>query len=72
MSRVFRNFALPVECFDHLKDVQRHYRARHGIELTNNDTLALIFMEHREHINAAREGRDNEQSSTKQQAAGRR
>lgn len=72
MSRVFRNFALPVECFDHLKDVQRHYQRRHGIELNNNEVLALIFMEHREQTNVAREGRDHEQQSTKQQAAGRR
>lgn len=43
---VFRNFALPVPAFDHLKDVQRGYEKQHGVKINNNQTLAIILRQH--------------------------
>lgn len=44
---VFRQFALPVETFDHLKQFQRAYEQRHNVSLTNNQTLAIILQQHK-------------------------
>lgn len=46
---VFRNFALPVPTFDHLKDVQRGYEEQHGVKINNNQTLAIILRQHQEY-----------------------
>ncbi|MCK0512348.1 hypothetical protein [Aromatoleum buckelii] len=43
---VFRQFALPVSVFDHLKQFQRAYEARHGVRLTNNEVLSIIVKQH--------------------------
>lgn len=45
---VFRNFALPVPAFDHLKDFQRKYEEQHGVKINNNQTLAIILGQHRQ------------------------
>lgn len=44
---VFRNFALPVVSFDHLKQFQRDYEQQHRIKLTNSQALAIILAEHK-------------------------
>lgn len=44
---VFRQVAFPVKNFDYLKQFQRGYEAKHGVRLTNNQTLAVIMDEHR-------------------------
>lgn len=43
---VFRQFALPVSVFDHLKQFQRDYQAKHGVRLTNNEVLGIIVKQH--------------------------
>ena len=43
---VFRQFALPVSAFDHLKQFQRAYEAQHGVRLTNNEILSIIVKQH--------------------------
>lgn len=45
---VFRQVAFPVRSFDYLKQFQRGYEAKHGIRLTNNQTLTVIIREHQE------------------------
>lgn len=45
---VFRQFALPVSVFDHMKQFQRAYEARHGVRLTNNEVLSIIVKQHQE------------------------
>lgn len=44
---VFRNIALPVATFDHLKRFQRQYEQQHQIKLTNNQALAIILSQHK-------------------------
>lgn len=46
--RVFRNFALPVPAFDHLKEFQRSYEGQHGVKINNNQALAIILEQHRQ------------------------
>lgn len=48
VKRVFRNFSLPVDTFDHLKTFQRDYERRKGIRLSNSQILAIIIRQHRE------------------------
>lgn len=43
---VFRQFSLPVSVFDHLKQFQRDYQAKHGVQLTNNEVLSIIVKQH--------------------------
>jgi hypothetical protein len=47
---VFRQYALPVSAFDHLKDYQRLYEARYGVHLTNSQVLTIILSEHKRSI----------------------
>lgn len=47
---VFRNIAIPVSAFDHLKDFQRRYEQRHGAKLNNNQALAIILKQHQQFI----------------------
>ena len=47
---VFRNFALPILAFDHLKQFQRSYKERHGVTINNNQTLAIILKQHQQFI----------------------
>lgn len=48
---VFRQFALPVSVFDHLKQFQRAYEAEHGVRLTNNEVLSIIVKQHQSMTN---------------------
>lgn len=50
---VFRNFALPVATFDHLKQFQRQYEQQHQIKLTNNQALAIILAQHKDQQEAS-------------------
>lgn len=55
---VFRQLAIPVSAFDHIKATQRAHAARCGEHLTLNQAVALIVREHQQHQhNAEREGR---------------
>lgn len=45
-SVVFRSIAFPVSVFDYLKGFQRAYKREHGIDLTNNQAIAVILKEH--------------------------
>jgi len=57
---VFRNFAMPVSAFDHLKEFQRGYEQRHKVRLTNNQILTIILKEHQAHqINVESEEHDD-------------
>ncbi|WP_191090481.1 hypothetical protein [Dechloromonas sp. CZR5] len=44
---VFRNFALPMATFDHLKQFQRQYGQQHHIKLTNSQALAIVLAQHK-------------------------
>lgn len=50
---VFRNFALPVPTFDHLKEFQREYEQQNQIKLTNSQTLAIILEQHKQQMAVA-------------------
>lgn len=52
---VFRNIALPVSAFDHLKDFQREYERRHGARLNNNQALTIILKQHQQFIAGSEE-----------------
>jgi hypothetical protein len=60
---VFRNLALPVSVFDHIKDVQRSQEALQGHRMTICQTVSHIVREHQRHAatstttSAKREGR---------------
>lgn len=45
---VFRSIAFPLSAFDYLKDFQRAYEGRHGVRITNNEAVAIIFGEHKQ------------------------
>ena len=47
-SVVFRTIAFPVSAFDYIKDFQRQYKLKHGLDLTNNQILAIILKEHQQ------------------------
>lgn len=51
---VFRNFALPVATFDHLKQFQRSYEKEHSVKLTNNQMLAIILRQHKDLLEVAK------------------
>lgn len=46
-SPVFRQVAFPVPVFDHIKTTQRKLEAVTGHQLTINQTLAAIVLEHK-------------------------
>ncbi|MDP1595482.1 MAG: hypothetical protein Q8S46_02410 [Methylotenera sp.] len=46
-NMVFRQFALPVETFDYLKDYQRDYERKHKVRLNNNQLLVVMLAEHK-------------------------
>lgn len=48
LKHVFRNFALPVPSFDHLKQFQREYEHLHNVKLTNSQVLAIMLRQHQE------------------------
>jgi cell fate (sporulation/competence/biofilm development) regulator YmcA (YheA/YmcA/DUF963 family) len=58
---VFRNLALPVSVFDHIKDVQRAQEALQGHRMTICQTVSHIVREHQRQAvtttSAQREGR---------------
>jgi len=45
---VFRNFALPVATFDHLKQFQRQYEQQYNVKLTNSQVLAIALRQHQQ------------------------
>lgn len=45
---VFRSIAFPVSAFDYLKDFQRLYKQRHGVDLNNNQTITVILKQHKQ------------------------
>ena len=61
---VFRQLALPVSVFDHIKATQRALEARHGRHLTLNETVSQIIREHQA-TNVAREGRTHDTASNR-------
>ncbi|WP_158443094.1 hypothetical protein [Rubrivivax gelatinosus] len=65
---VFRNLALPVSVFDHIKDEQRRAEAETGERPSINQTVARIVREHRQY-SEAREGREHEQAEEHRRAA---
>jgi hypothetical protein len=52
---VFRNLAIPVSAFDHIKDTQRALQASTGQAVTLNQAVAHIVHQHRQQ-NAAQGG----------------
>lgn len=57
---VFRNLAIPVSAFDHIKDTQRAIQASTGQYASLNDTVAHIVRQHKQHTqNAAQEDRNH-------------
>lgn len=47
VKRVFRNFSLPVDAFDHLKSFQREYERSNRVRLSNSQILAILIRQHR-------------------------
>lgn len=60
---VYRQIALPVSAFDHLKDYQRDTERRTGSRLTNSEALAAILKEHQQ-LTEARVGRGHDEATT--------
>jgi hypothetical protein len=60
-TAVFRNLAIPVSVFDHIKDVQRAQEALQGHRMTICQTVSHIVREHQRQAvtttSAKREGR---------------
>lgn len=50
---VTRPVTFTVRAFDHLKQTQRRLKAEQGLDLNNNQVLALIFEQHAEQFPAA-------------------
>lgn len=46
---VIRQVTFPLPAFDHLKATQRKLKAEQGLNLNNNQVLALIFEQHAQH-----------------------
>jgi hypothetical protein len=63
---VYRNLALPVSVFDHIKDTQRALEAAKGAKPSISQTVSHIVHEHR--MNVEREGRNHEQDHNRVQA----
>lgn len=49
---VTRQVTFSLRAFDHLKQTQRKLKAEQGLNLNNNQVLALIFGQHAEHYPA--------------------
>lgn len=45
-----RCFGIAGELFDYFKEFQRRYLQEHGINLSNNQVLAVILREHSEQL----------------------
>lgn len=60
---VYRQVALPVSAFDHLKQYQRDTEGRSGKRLTNSEALTAILKEHQQ-LTEARAGRDHAATQT--------
>ena len=60
---VYRQIALPVSAFDHLKGYQRATEGRGGKRLTNSEALAAILKEHQQ-FTEARAGRGHAGTQT--------
>lgn len=58
---VYRQLAIPVDAFDHIKDMQRAHEASSGQRLTLNAIVARIVAEHRHLKNVEREGQTHAQ-----------
>lgn len=56
---VFRNLAIPVSAFDHIKDTQRAIQASTGLAIGLNDTVAHIVRQHKQQQTAAHADRRN-------------
>lgn len=65
-TAVYRQLALPVSVFDHIKDTQRAQEALTGARLTINETVSLIIREHKQ--NVERGERTNEQANQQARA----
>lgn len=50
---VIRQVTFTLRAFDHLKQTQRKLKAEQGINLNNNQALALIFDQHAQQFPAA-------------------
>ena len=48
---IFRQIAFPLSTFDYLKTFQRTYADKHGVNLNNNQALAVILAEHQHATN---------------------
>lgn len=48
VKRVFRNFSLPVDTFDHLKSFQREYERSNKVRLSNSQILSILIRQHQE------------------------
>ncbi len=46
---VIRQVTFTLPAFDHLKQTQRKLKAEQGLNLNNNEVLALIFEQHAQH-----------------------
>lgn len=46
---VIRQVTFTLPAFDHLKQTQRKLKAEQGLNLNNNQVLALIFDQHAQH-----------------------
>lgn len=46
---VIRQMTFTLRAFDHLKATQRKLKAEQGLNLNNNQVLALIFEQHAQH-----------------------
>jgi len=68
---VFRQMAIPVPTFDHLKGFQRAHEAKTGQRLTLNATLALLVAEHKAMNNVSSEGQEHESNEARSTARAR-
>jgi hypothetical protein len=48
ITRVYRNYALPIATFDYLKQFQREYELRYQAHLSNSQALTLILEQHKQ------------------------
>lgn len=56
---IFRNLAIPVSAFDHIKDTQRAIQASTGLAIGLNATVAHIVRQHKQQQAADRTDRRN-------------
>jgi len=58
---VYRQLALPVPVFDHIKDYQRAHMARTGEHLSINQTVAAIVLGHQQNEASAERYKQSKQ-----------